>query len=57
MKRTKTYGELLMDLIDSGLSRFVLMKKNSFKDFEKKWRVRLARKFNISQKSKWLYYN
>ena len=36
MKTTQTYGNLLMDLIATGLSRFVLMKIKSLKEFFKK---------------------
>jgi hypothetical protein len=43
MKTTQTYGNLLMDVIATGLGRFVLMKKKSLK-------VRLARRFKISTK-------
>ena len=50
MKTTQTYGNLLMDVIATGLGRFVLMKKKSLK-------VRLARRFKISKKYKWLYYD
>jgi hypothetical protein len=48
MKTTKTCGDHLTDLIATRLFRFISIKKKfSSKDFEKKWRVRLARTFEF----------
>jgi hypothetical protein len=47
MKTTKTCGDHLTDLIATRLFRFITIKKKSSKDFEKKWRVHLARRFEL----------